>query len=234
MTWTKITSQSEHAPSKVALTLSVSAKGKATMFVAMASPLAAQLGFEAEPFANAYHGEGEDAGLLWLQPSAEGFKVGQLKKAFVVRLPVPAGVPLKPARGSVDYRRHPDGGIIIPLPQFLLPSTKPGAPEKVVQSSDRPGALEISGNVLSMGAKSLVMLKHEVTIMRAFIERFGAMVSKDDLQDALRAADPTFNTDDKMLDTWISKLRVKLEEKKFDLLFMPHRGIGWELRRAVA
>ena len=230
--WIKITSQNERAPSKISIKLSINKHGKGTVFVGIASPLAAQLGFEKEPCVNAFIGEEKDAGLLWLQPSAEGFKVGHLKKAYVVRLPVPPGVLLKATNGTAEHSKHPDGGITIVLPEFLKPAQGIGL--VTASATDKPGGLELNGNMLSLGSKTVLLLKHEVAIMKVFIDRFGEPVSKDDLFEAISASDPTATLNLSMMEAWIAKLRGKFDDKKILLAFMPHRGVGWDLRRARA
>lgn len=235
MSWQRIEPPSVRKASQISITLSV-IKGKGRIIVSVPSAVAAQHGFEKSEHANVFMGDSENAGKVWIAPNGNDYKIGRLKHCVTVRPACPPGVTLRDNSATVDYEPGPNKlGIIFTLPTWLTAATEAQRLEATgVAASEKPGSLEIKGNLMTLGAKTLSLTKSESIIMRLLDDNWGSCVRKQQILDELYSLDPNGGAEEKIIDVWIHKLRKKFEDKQMDLIIVTHRGTGYELRRAVA
>lgn len=234
--WIKIESSATRKASQATITLVITKTGKGRFFISLPNTAAARCGLENADTADLFFGDGDNAGMLWVKPAADGeHKIRKLVHAVGVMIDCPPGVALKADKAQIDYEKQTDGGFTIRLPGWALPGSSPHAKDaEPGKSAPKPGSLELNGNILSLGSKTLALTKSEAIVIDEMLKNFGKCVRKGAILEALYALDPNGGADDKIVDVWISKLRSKLEERGFDLLIFTHRGQGWELRRPVS
>lgn len=236
-TWIRIESGATRKASRATVTLNITKTGKGRIFVSIPNVAASQCGLENANAAEIYFGDGENAGKLWVKPTIDGeHKVRKLVHAIAVVFDCPAGITLKANSEQISFEKQgTEAGFVVALPAWALPGSSPHAKDaEPGKSAPKPGSLELNGNILSLGNKTLPLTKSEAIVIDELLKGFGKCVRKSQILDALYALDPNGGADDKVVDVWISKLRGKLEERGFDLSIFTHRGQGWELRRPVS
>lgn len=235
-TWTKIESSASRKASQATLTLMITKTGKGRLIVSLPNTAVAKCGLENADKADLFFGDGDNAGKLLVAPAVGGeHNVKKLMHAVCIWFDPPGGVALKKSTTQVDYESHPEGGFIIDLPPWALPGSSPHyVNQEPGITLPKPGSLELNGNTLSLGNKTLTLTKSEAIVVGELLSHYGKCLTKRQLLDALYALDPNGVADDKIIDVWIFKLRKKLEERGFDLTIMTHRGNGYELRRPVS
>lgn len=238
MSWVKVQPESARKGAQVTITISVGSKGNGKLHIAWPTAESGRLGFDEIDRAEVLMGQGDHAGQAMVVAATEGaFGVTTFKTRKIVRMPVMKGVALKHNTASVDYKIE-EGGLTFSLPKWALPIESAAPAEDPDEqaavsppSSAKPGSLEVTKTQLILGSKTLELMKHEVAIMKALVACWGQCVTRDDLRSALEASGGagTFT-----IDAWIPKLNRKMATANIDLLIMPIRGQGWELRRPVA
>lgn len=234
--WIKIESSAGRKASQATVTLMVTKTGKGRLIVSLPNTAAAKCRLENAEKVSLFFGDGDNAGRLLVEPDGGGeHGLKKLMHAVAIWFDPPKGVALKKNTAQVDYDVQPDGGFVIALPEWAQAGSSPHAvKEEPGVASPKPGSLELNGNTLSLGNKTLTLTKAESIVMGELVSHYSKCITKRALLDALYQLDPNGGADDKILDVWIYKLRKKIEERGFDLTIITHRGNGYELRRPVS
>lgn len=232
MTWIKLESPTAKAASQITVTLTEGgSRGKASLNISFPSSLSGTLGFDAEGVerCDVHLGSGILAGKVWVQPVKEGaFSFKRLKFAITVRLPAPAGLPLKGRSQGVDYEKQEAGGFVCALPSWAVAGGEAAkAPE------EKPGSLQMYGRGLMYGGTEVMLTESQVLLAKVLIEKFGEQVSRSDAIKAVSVNTDLAERAKTQLDEWVKKLSVTLAEKDIPLRIVTHGRTGFTMRRAV-
>lgn len=235
MNWTLIKPAEAVKKTTVSLRLLVPQKrGKPTLQISVPTTIAPRYGFDAEGVesANVYMGDGPLAGKMWVEPAKEGAsKLKRLAHTIVITVPAPAGLVLSEQQDAIEPVPEPENnGFFLDLPGWALPGGDGTvAPSKL--AGEKPAALELNGTTLICGSREARLTKQQAVVMEKLNERFGKMVTKQALHDALYADDPNGGANEKIIDVHICKIRDQI--KGWPITIQTHFGKGYELRRAV-
>jgi hypothetical protein len=233
--WVELTNRKKTKAESVRLALTVGNRNS-SMMLAMPVAMAERLGIKAKQPVAVLLGTGDDDGKLAIRPEPKGhFTVAFMRSMAIIRFAVPPGVTLEAHKDGVDYITEA-GTMFITLPDWARPGSHAVVSDdgEAVPDTSKPGSLEINGNTLIMGGKSVKLSRSQACIMRKLADRFGKCVSKDALLDEIERHDGNAETTGKSLDVIICNLRKLLKFEDLALLIVTHRGDGYELRRPVA
>lgn len=235
MNWTLLKPAETIKKTTVSLRLVVPKKrGSPSLQVSIPTTIAPRYGFEEKgvEHANVYIGDGPLAGKMWVQPAAGGLsKLRRLAHAIVITVPAPPGLVMQDVRDSIEPAPEPENkGFFLDLPTWALPGGGGTvAPSKL--AAEKPAALEINGTTLICGGREAKLTRQQMAIFEKLNERFGKMVTKEALHDALYQADPQGGAEIKIIDVFIHKIRDLIAG--WPIMIQTHWGKGYELRRAV-
>jgi len=232
MTWIKLESPTAKAASQITVTLTEGgSRGKASLNISFPSSLSGTLGFDAQGVerCDVHMGSGVLAGKVWVQPTKEGaFSFKRLKFAITVRLPCPAGLPLKGRSQGVDYQRQELGGFVCALPSWAVAGGEVAkAPE------EKPGSLYMYSRTLVHGATEVTLTEPQARLAEVLIENFGEQVSRADVIKAVSVNADLAERAKTQLDEWVKKLSATLAEKDIPVRIVTHGRTGFTMRRAV-
>lgn len=230
MTWIKLESPTAKAASQITITLTEGgSRGKASLNISFPSSLSGMLGFDADGVerCDVHLGSGTLAGKVWVQPTKEGaFSFKRLKFAITVRLPAPAGLPLKGRSQSVDYQRQELGGFVCALPSWAVAGGE-------VAKESKPGSLLVNVRTLVHGATEVILTEPQARLAEVLIENFGEQVSRADVIKAVSVNADLAERAKTQLDEWVKKLSATLAEKDIPVRIVTHGRTGFTMRRAV-
>ncbi len=226
MSWVQLQPVAAQKKSTISVRLMASRGEKGTVVIGIPSAISGTLGFDKFDTAAIFMGEGKFAGKMLVRPAGD-FKIKRLQHALTLRMPMPAGVRMRPSVANQAYTKADDGpGFVIDLPDFL----KPGA--ALPPAGPQPASLRLNGVILEMGAKSISLTKTEAALVDRLMKDWGKCVRKEVLHDEIYALDPDGGADVKIIDVVIHNVRKKLRDKQIPLHIETHWGAGYELRRA--
>jgi Transcriptional regulatory protein, C terminal len=233
MTWLPLSSVKVKKSSQITFSLSMGRGSNPKFIISATSVLAASIGLEKSDHVSVMLGSDEHAGKMMVVPDPSGaFKIAHMKHCVNIRVDPPSGLAMVEMSASIDFEKQSGGGLVFSLPEWAIPGGGGlEAPSRAAQ--DKPGALEINGNTVIMGAKELKLTKQHMHVFEVLHKYFGKCVAKTTVLDHLYQLDPDGGAQDKIVDVYICKLRAALEGAGMPLAIITHRGTGYELRRAT-